>query len=74
MVRRFDITEDGVGRSDDCECTVTYLGESPAAYKVADAGNEVWLPKSQCIMQRNPGNITCTVTVPGWLAKAKGLV
>lgn len=43
--------------------------ETPAAYRIYDGKNTVWLPKSQ-VEANNDG----TFTMPRWLAEEKGLV
>ena len=46
--------------------------ETPRAYLINDGTKEVWVPKSQCELER--GDKMDTVTLPVWLARDKGLV
>lgn len=53
----------------------TVIAETEAALLVEIDGEEIWLPKSHCQFDpEEPGvGEDVTVTMPRWLAKAKGL-
>jgi len=46
--------------------------ETPRAYLINDGHREVWVPKSQCEVER--GDKTSICTMPEWLAKEKELI
>ena len=74
------------GRSDLIDCAMVLHVERPMAALVSRAGDiasALWLPKSQIELiltgpperKRNGRTVQpCTVTMPAWLAKDKGLV
>lgn len=59
--------------SDLIDLSVLFVRETDKAWCV-DAGGKanVWLPKSQCELER--GARIDTLTLPEWLAKEKGLL
>lgn len=61
-------------KSDLIDVEVMLKAETAKAYLVydADPSEAVWVPKSQCELEKNNG--TCTLTLPEWLAKEKGLI
>lgn len=67
---------DQARKSDLLDITVQLHHETPKAILVSDDGDKdkaVWLPFSQCEVERKSGGIVI-VTLPEWLATDKGLV
>lgn len=67
---------DHARKSDLLDITVQLHHETAKAILVSDDGNKdnaVWLPLSQCEVERKSGGIVI-VTLPEWLATDKGLV
>lgn len=64
-------------RSNLVDVAAVRMAETDSAILVSETGereNAVWLPKSQ-IEVENAGHANfVTVTMPDWLAKAKGLI
>lgn len=59
--------------SDLIDLSVLFVRESDRAWCVNAGGKQdVWLPKSQCELER--GGRVDTLTLPEWLAKEKGLI
>lgn len=71
------ITGNDSVRSDLVDLTLTLRHEKPLAIAVTDPAQAqakwIWLPKSKIEFERK-GGMTIVVTLPGWLAKEKGLV
>ena len=44
------------------------------AWKVYDGKKEVWIPKSQGELEKNPTGRLYTLTIPEWLAEKEGLI
>ena len=71
-------------KSDLVDVTVRKHAETPLAILISDDGvqsNAVWIPKSQCEIERvednrveDSGRSLWTLTLPKWLAKDKGLI
>jgi len=64
---------------ENVEVDVTIEAETELAILVNDGDRDVWLPKSQLIDYDDnapvlTGITAVTVTLPEWLAKAKGLI
>lgn len=55
--------------TDEFDGKVIYQTELAWLFWVEDADEEIWFPKSQCDLDFT----STTITVPRWLAKAKGL-
>lgn len=67
---------DAARKSDLIDVTMQLHHETDKAVLVSDDGDKsgaVWLPLSQCEVERKPNGIVI-VTLPEWLATAKGLV
>jgi hypothetical protein len=67
---------DEARKSDLLDLTVQLHHETAKAILVSDDGDKehaVWLPLSQCEVERKAGGII-VVTLPEWLATDKGLV
>ena len=63
-------------KSDLIDVTVQLHHETDKAILVSDdgdRGNAVWLPLSQCEIQKQRGGVVI-VTLPEWLALDKGLI
>lgn len=60
-------------RSDLEEVHVEKIAETGAAYLVTDGTTEVWVPKSQCELEKIQGTLWL-LTAPEWMLKAKGLL
>lgn len=62
-------------RSDLIDVAVVLLRETDKAWHVDGGGNApIWIPKSQCELERDPNGKTWTLTCPEWLAMDKGLI
>lgn len=53
---------------------VEILHETANAYLVEDAGNEVWIPKSQVKEIEFYKDGSASMTIPEWLAVREGLI
>jgi hypothetical protein len=68
------------GRSDLEEVTVELVHATDKAWLVTDGrvvgGKrvDVWIPKSQCELERDPGKASYTLTAPEWKLKDVGLL
>lgn len=67
-----------MSRQDLHDVTVYLRRETEKAWGIAsakDPGEIIWLPKSQCKLERHegPGKIV-TLTAPEWLLDQKGLI
>ena len=56
------------------EVTVDIIHETDAALLVSDAGEEVWIPKSQITEEIPMSGNTSQLEIPEWLALEKGLI
>lgn len=62
-------------RSDLVDLAVVLKRETDKAWCVDAGGSaDVWLPKSQCELERGGAGRADTLTLPEWLAKEKGLI
>ena len=69
-------------KSTDIEVTVEIKHETNAAILVTDGSQEMWIPKSQIGLNDEPTGkrpiyekgTTITISIPEWLAHAKGLI
>lgn len=61
--------------SDLVDVAVVFKRETEKAWCV-NAGEkaDIWLPKSQCELERGGASKADTLTLPEWLAKEKGLI
>jgi hypothetical protein len=67
--RGFLSEDDSVQRSDLVDISGVLRRETPLAYCLFDGVKEVWVPKSESEFDGRG-----TFTMPGWLARAKGLI
>lgn len=58
------------------DLSVQLLHETEKAYLVTDSTPEkgVWIPKSQCELEKSSVGGVWTITMPEWLAHDKGLI
>lgn len=64
-------------KSDLVDVSAVRMAETASAILVSETGereNAVWLPKSQVEVENDGHANFVTVTMPEWLAKAKGLI
>ncbi len=58
--------------------TETFYAElkytSPNAYLFTDGVEDFWIPKSMTLEMTNKGSGNYEITIPYWLAKAKGII
>lgn len=60
-------------RLHDFVCQIKF--ETAKAWLVtSDGEDEIWLPKSNCELEKNRDGRTWTATIPEWLAMEKNLI
>lgn len=60
-------------KSDLIDLKVELKKETPKAWLVHDGDREVWIPKSECELEKDRNNMY-DLTIPEWLAMEKGLI
>jgi hypothetical protein len=65
-----------VSKSDLCDVEMYLTKETDKAFGVTFGKDQplVWLPKSQCEVEKKTGSKTVIVTLPEWLAQEKELI
>ena len=63
-----------MSKQEPVEFTAELKRQTEAAYLVNDGDDDIWIPKSQCLMFELVSGDTYDIAIPEWLAEAKGII
>jgi hypothetical protein len=63
-----------MSRHDEVEIACELVHETDRALLINDGRQEVWVPRSQILDQKEKNGVLESITIPEWLAEEKDLV